>query len=225
MADFFRHKGSQDSPYLMAPQSFDRKSDWTALVEAARQGDDDAFGQICDRMTEYLLLTAGDIGNGLTAKFGASDIVQQSLLQARQGMASFKGTSEGELRTWLVALVQRNLLGSVRHYRQTEKRDTSREQSARMDELAENQAGPHETASSIVRQRETDDELLRAVAQLPARRRRIIELRHWQGLSFSEIGSELEISEDAARRLLTRALEELRKNLSAGHAYRPTQSG
>jgi len=67
--------------------------------------------------------------------------------------------------------------------RQTEKRDTSREQPARMGELAESQAGSHKTASSIVRQRETDDELLRAVAQLPARRRRIIELRHWQGLS------------------------------------------
>ncbi|MEO2050105.1 MAG: sigma-70 family RNA polymerase sigma factor [Pirellulales bacterium] len=218
---FFRHKWSQDSPYLMASQGFDRKSDWSTLVKAARQGDDDAFGQICDRMTEYLLLTASDIGNGLTAKFGASDIVQQSLLQARQGMSTFKGTSEGELRTWLVTLVQRNLIDSVRHYSQSKKRDTSREQSGRMEYLAESQAGLHKTASSIVRQRETDEELLRAVAQLPTRRQRVIELRHWQGMSFAEISNELKISESAARQLLARALEELRKNLSTSYVHKP----
>lgn len=201
----------------------DRNTDWATLVEAARQGDDDAFGEICDHMAEYLLLTANDLGTGLTAKFGVSDIVQETLFEARQDIASFEGTSESELRAWLVRLVKNNLVDSARHFRQTKMRDTSREQPMEMSELAAKYAGSQKTASSIVRRRETDDELLRAVAKLPAKRRRILELRHWQDMSFAKIGQELEISEAASRKLLARALEELRKNLVAPHAHPPNQ--
>ncbi|NOY41597.1 MAG: sigma-70 family RNA polymerase sigma factor [Planctomycetes bacterium] len=207
------------NPLIATNQS----ADWATLVEAARRGDDDAFGQICDRMTGYLLLTANDLGTGLTAKFGVSDIVQQTLFEARRDIESFDGTSENELRSWLVRLVRHNLIDSARHYRQTKMRNTSREQPMRMHELADEYAGSQKTASSIMRRRETDGELLHAVAKLPTRRRRVIELRHWQEMSFAEIGRELEISEAAARKLLARALEELRKNLAASHANQPTQ--
>ena len=202
----------------------DHGADWPTLVEAARQGDDDAFGQICDRLSGYLLLTANDLGDKLTAKFGASDIVQLTLLEARKDIASFQGSSEAELRTWFARLVQHNLTDAARKYRQTEKRDSSREFTTSLDELAETLGGPEKTASSIVRHQETDSELLRALAKLPTRRRRIIELRHWQDLSFAEIGKKLEISEPAARKLLARALEELRKNLVAHDANQTSRS-
>jgi len=197
--------------------------DWKSLVEAARQGDDHAFGQICDRMADYLLLAANDRGHRLTAKFGASDIVQQTLLEAHRDIASFEGSSENELRAWLVRLVQHNLVDSSRHYRQTEKRDASREQAVAIEEIADEYPGYQKTASSIIRRRETDHELLQALSTLPVKRRSIIELRHWQNLSFAEIGRELEISEAAARKLLSRALEELRKSLAINHASRPSQ--
>jgi len=197
----------------MAP----RISEWAELLEAARLGDDVAFGKICNQMSEYLLLTANDLGNQLTAKFGASDIVQQTLLEARQGIESFEGTSEYEFRAWLVRLVQHNLIDSARKYRNTQMRDTSREKSMKLEKLGDEYAGSEKTASSIMRRSEVDDELLRALAQLPAKRRRIIELRHWQGLGFAEIGRKLEMSESAARKLLERALEELRKSLPIDH--------
>jgi RNA polymerase sigma-70 factor (ECF subfamily) len=201
----------------------ERSPDWAELVTAARQGDDDAFGQICDHMMQYLLLTADGLGNGVTAKFGASDIVQQALIEARGDIANFQGSSEGELRAWLVRLVRHNMIDTVRRFSQTQMRDASREQPTTTDEIADEYGGSHKTASSIVRQRETDDELLRALAQLPVRRRRVIELRHWQGLSFPEIGRELDITDAAARKLAARALDELRRKLAADHARRPTQ--
>ena len=75
-----------------------RSTVWSALVESARQGDDDAFGQICDRMTDYLLLTTRGLENGLTAKFGDSDIVQQTLIEARRDIGAFQGSSEKDLQ-------------------------------------------------------------------------------------------------------------------------------
>ena len=199
-------------------------SDWAALIAASQAGDDVAFGEICDRLREYLLLTADRrLGDDLYAKFGASDIVQQALIEARAGLPSFRGTTEYELRAWLVRLVQHNLVDAARRYREAQKRDISREMPIANGDLAPEPPAPERTASSIVRRRESDEELLRAVAQLPARRQRMIELRHWRGLGFAEIGEEFGISDVAARNLWARTIDELRKKLSGHHADQPTR--
>jgi RNA polymerase sigma-70 factor (ECF subfamily) len=204
----------------MTPQSAKQSPDWPSLLEASRSGDDEAFGEICDRLTEYLLFIASSrIDGGLRAKFGASDVVQQAFLEARQDFASFRGTSENEFRAWLVRLVQHNLIDSARRFRQAQKRHTSREVSLEAGELTD-LPGSQKTASSIVRHCETDDELLRAVAQLPARRRKIIELRNWQELSFAEVGKELGLSDVAARILWSRTVEELRRKVATIHDHR-----
>lgn len=200
----------------MSSQKAQRTEEWKSLLQAARHGDDDAFGEICNRVSEYLLLTANDLGDGLSAKIGASDIVQQSLLEARNDIGSFRGADEYEFRNWLVRLVQNNLLDITRKYRKTQKRDVSREHAVRLGDLAEGDAA-QKTASSIVQRADMDEELLRALAQLPARRRRIIELRHWEGMDFNAIGKELKISAAASRKLLARALEELRTRLTTSH--------
>jgi RNA polymerase sigma-70 factor (ECF subfamily) len=60
---------------------------------------------------------------------------------------------------------------------------------------------------------ELDSELLRdlddALASLPERQRQAILLREWRGLSGSEVGSALELSESATHALLTRARRSL----------------
>jgi len=218
MTPFVAHRSVADTSVATG------NADWATLVEAARQGNDDAFGQICDRLSDYLLLTANDLGNELTAKFGASDIVQQTLLEARKDISSFQGNNETEVRAWFVRLVQHNLIDTTRKYRHTEMRDTSREQPAELEVLTDKYDETQKTASSILRRQETDGELFRALADMPTRRRKIIELRHWQEKSFTEIGRELEISEAAARKLLARALEELRKSLAIHNAEQPPQS-
>ncbi|MCA9230459.1 MAG: sigma-70 family RNA polymerase sigma factor [Planctomycetales bacterium] len=195
----------------MPPQVAQETTNWSALLDASRNGDDVAFGEICDRLTDYLMLTASSgLGGDLSAKLSASGIVQETLLEARQDIVRFQGASEAELRAWLARLMQHNLTEAGRRYRRTEMRDVSRKEPCGTESVPELQR----TAGSFVRRRKTDDQLLRAVAQLPASRRKMIELRHWQGLSFAEIGRGLEITESAARSLWARAIEELRKKLA-----------
>jgi len=191
-------------------------------LAATRTGDHNAFCEICDHLTEYLLLTASSqLGGGLSAKLGASDVVQQTLLEAQQEFTSFRGSSENEFRAWLVRLVQRNLVGSPQFFGNSQKHNLMRKVALGMGSLGETLPRSQKTTCNIARQFETDDQLLRAVAQLPARRRRMIDLRHWQGLSFSEIGKELEISEATARNLWLLAVDELRKKLDSGHSFHP----
>ena len=103
-------------------------TEWGQLLEAARAGDDDALGQICQRFREHLLLTADDgLGGELRAKLGASDVVQQSMLEVHNDFRRFAGESEQEFRRWITRLVERNLIDSARQFRQTQRRDIRRE--------------------------------------------------------------------------------------------------
>ena len=55
---------------------------------------------------------------------------------------------------------------------------------------------------------------MRAALQgLSDEHRQVLRLRNWDGLSFAEIGGRLNRSEDAARKLWSRAVEKLQAKL------------
>jgi RNA polymerase sigma-70 factor (ECF subfamily) len=189
--------------------------DWTTLIEAAHRGDDAALGEICERLRDYLLLTAGQgLGSELRPKVGASDIVQQSLLEAQQGFHRFSGASRDDLRAWLLKILEHNLIDSARRYRRTQQRDYSREVSIDEGDKQREIPGPQKTGSSEYCRRETGEQLLRAIEELPQRQQQIIELRHRHGLGYAEIAKQLHVSEEAARKIWSRAVESLRQKLS-----------
>lgn len=201
------------------PEEFaSHQTEWTTLLDAARQGDSSALGEICEQVREYLLLTVQqELGGDLRSKLGASDIVQQSFLEAQQGINQFAGSSEGELRAWLKQIVVHNLVDSARQFRTTRQRDVTREMPLQWIDECRDFTSDQKTASSLIRHRETDEELLRAIAQLPQRQRRIIEMRHRDAMSYTIIAEKLAISEPAARKLWSRTVEDLRRILVTNH--------
>jgi DNA-directed RNA polymerase specialized sigma24 family protein len=63
---------------------------------------------------------------------GASDLVQDTFLEAHQDFSHFHGTGERELLAWLTKILTNRLCNNVRHYRGTLKRDIEREESLEM---------------------------------------------------------------------------------------------
>ena len=203
-----------------------RESDtvgWIALIQAARDGDDAALNEIWRELRTYLLIFADQrLDEGLRGKLDASDVVQQSLLEAHRDFSEFRGQNESELKSWISRLVVHNLSDAGRRFRQSQQRDVAKEVTLSAEtELTV--ARKESSASSIVRRRETDDELLRAVAELPERSQQIVELRHRLGLSHTEIGRELGMTEAAARKLWSRIVEELQERLASGNVERSTK--
>jgi RNA polymerase sigma-70 factor (ECF subfamily) len=203
-----------------------RESDtvgWVELIQAAREGDDGALNEIWRQLRLYLLIFADQrLDDGLRGKLDASDLVQQSLLEAHRDFSEFRGQSESELRSWISRLVVHNLSDAGRRFRQSRQRNVAKEVVLSAD--AELSAVKQESsASSIVRRRETDDQLMRAVAELPERSQQIVELRHRLGLSHAEIGRELGMTEAAARKLWSRIVEELQERLASGNVERSTK--
>ncbi|MEO1617898.1 MAG: RNA polymerase factor sigma-70, partial [Planctomycetota bacterium] len=62
------------------------------------------------------------------AKIGASDMVQQAMMQAVQGFEGFRGSTEGELMAWLRQILAHHLCHLDRDLHR-DKRDIRREQS------------------------------------------------------------------------------------------------
>ncbi len=192
------------------------KKDWPQLVEAARSGCEDSLGEIIIRLREYLLLVAnGQIRGSLQAKFGASDIVQKSLLDAHAGIDEFNGTTEAEMRAWLKRIVLHNFIDEQRKYTDTQSRSLERERP--LETLVSPlTAGVGESGSKTMRRSEELQQLTRALERLSPRQQRVVEGRRRYGYSYQQIADQLEITEAAARKIWSRAIKQLREYLVEG---------
>jgi RNA polymerase sigma-70 factor (ECF subfamily) len=181
--------------------------------------DADDPARFLDRFRSYLLLLArARLDPRSRGRLDASDVVQQTLLEAHQGLAEFRGRSAGEQAGWLRQILARNLANAVRDAGR-ERRDVGRERSlgaalgesaSRLDAwLAAEQSSPSQQADRHERALRPAD----ALAALPENQREAIVLRHWHGWSLADIGRELNCTTAAVTDLLHRGLKNLRKQL------------
>jgi RNA polymerase sigma-70 factor (ECF subfamily) len=87
------------------------------LLLLARRGCEPALGELLSRYTAYLkLLARVQIGRRLQGKAGASDVVQETFLEAHQHFPLFRGSTEAEFVAWLRQILAGRLALLVRHY-------------------------------------------------------------------------------------------------------------
>jgi RNA polymerase sigma-70 factor (ECF subfamily) len=175
-----------------------------------------------ERYSHYLRLLARlQLDNRLSAKLDASDVVQQTLLQAHEHRDQFRGQSEAELIGWLRTILANTLAGAARRFA-TEARDLGRERSlqdslnessARLEGLlAVEQSSPSERVMRV-------EELVRlagALAQLPEDQRQVVEWHHLKGMPVADVAEIIGRTKPAVMGLLFRGLKKLRALLEAG---------
>jgi RNA polymerase sigma-70 factor (ECF subfamily) len=172
-----------------------------------------------ERFRDYLRLLARlQFDRRLQGKLDPSDVVQQTLLKAYQGLDQFRGSSAAEQAAWLRQILAHTLANAIRDLGRA-KRDLALERSleaslqgssARLEAwLAADQSSPSQKA-------ERNEQLLRmaeALTALPDLQREVLLLRHCQGLSLAEISSQLGRSRAAIASLLRRGLKQMREFL------------
>jgi RNA polymerase sigma-70 factor (ECF subfamily) len=182
-------------------------------LAAARAGSADALGRALEACRAYLLLVAErELDPDLRAKGGASDLVQETFLEAQRDFARFSGSSADELRAWLRQLLVHNLANFARGYRRTGKRRLDREAAAD-DRGWQDLSADTPSPSGRAMARERDEALERALARLPEDYRRVLVLRYQEGRPFEEIGRRMGRSANAVRKLWGRAIERLQAEL------------
>lgn len=183
------------------------------------------FDELLSTCRNYLLLVAdAELDPNLRAKMGASDLVQETLLDAKRGRDQFAGTTRSQLLAWLRGILVNKLCDVGRHYHGTQKRRLSREVSLERDlgsQVRDNLADPiAETPSRLVADGERDASFARALASLSDEHRLVIVLRNWEQRSFAEIGEQMNRSAEAARKLWSRAIEKLKDQWVSEHGTR-----
>jgi RNA polymerase sigma-70 factor, ECF subfamily len=178
-------------------------------MRTARAGSAEARGRLLEACRAYLLHVAGaELDARLRAKAGASDLVQDTFLEAHRIFERFEGASLPELQAWLRAILGNKLATFARAFQGTDKRRLEREAF-----LAGDHAGSQSTPSVIAGREEEEARLARALERLPEHYRTVIRWRQWDGLSFDEIARRLGRGVDAARMVWWRAVERLQREL------------
>ncbi len=182
------------------------------ILVTVKQGEHSQLGVLLNLYRGYLLTIAGnELASDVVAKAGPSDLVQETLLEASQAFAEFRGSTELELRTWLNQILSRNLIDVHRHYRDFAKRDVAREVSLDdgFDEESLSIAATIDPPSKHARTAENVKILEVALRTLNDEQRQAIQLRNMEQLGFEEIGKRLGRSAEAARKLWARAIQQL----------------
>jgi|SRR5262245_10279720 len=182
-------------------------------LTAARGGCRESLGRTLETCRRYLLGVARDeLSADLQAKGGASDLVQDTFLEAQSAFDRFRGTSESELRAWLRQLLHHRAAKFGRRYRTTLKRRLAREAALPRAE-APGPAGRLPTPSVQLIAGEQAHRLHQALEGLPDDYRRVITFRYVDQYSFEEIGRRMGRTANAARLLWLRAIERVRQEL------------
>lgn len=186
----------------------------TQLILNAKSGDSAAMNDLLTSCRGYLLSIANDeMGKDIQAKLGSSDIVQETCIKVANKFGDFRGESPAELFGWLRTILQNNMTDARRRFKGAEGRDVSREASIdqgkstfdRAAQLTLEQMTPGSTASFD----EQVSILKSSMEKLPDDYRQVLEMRNWQRLPFAEIGKAMNRSEEAARKLWSRAVTSL----------------
>jgi RNA polymerase sigma-70 factor, ECF subfamily len=190
-----------------------RIEDW---IHEARAGSVEAIGNLIQNCHQYLLAVANqELPTELRAKFGGSDLVQDTAFEIQTSFHQFAGERQEEFLAWARSILLFNASNARRQYRKTAKRQVSREVSMDDDDswlkadLVAADAAPADAA--MVNERAILVEA--AVKRLPEHFRQVIYLRHRDHRSFAEIGEQMGRTAEAVRKLWQRAIERLEEEL------------
>ena len=174
----------------------DNQSEIVRLVERAAGGNFEAFGKLysiyLDRIYRYVFYQVKD-------KMTAEDITEEVFVKAWKAIDSCKGKGR-TFSAWIYRIAHNHIINTLRNMRKCV--------SIEMENLTEVRDPKLEVETSLEQQ-----ELMKAIAELPQNQSQVVILKFIEGLENREIGQVMSKSEGAVRLLQMRALTSLRQKL------------
>ncbi|CAN5284367.1 sigma-70 family RNA polymerase sigma factor [soil metagenome] len=189
--------------------------DIAQLLPSAQAGSKEALGHILESCRAYLLLIARqEMDIELQAKGSASDLVQQTFLEAQKDLHRFQGSSADALLGWMRRLLLNNLANFRRDLRREKRcaaREVPLETPGEGNEVADELRSEAATPSVALMRMEESSAIASAVERLAPHYREIILLRYREEKSFEAIAEQMQRTPNAVRKLWARAIEQLQK--------------
>lgn len=192
-------------------------SETCCLLERVRGGDEQAFEELFARHRSWLeQAIEWRLDVRLRARLDASDVVQETQLEAYRRLKDYLERRPMPFRIWLRKTAYERLLKIQRRHISTMQRSVAREtpipeQSSLL--LARALMDGGSTPSVRVSRKEIAQRVRGALSELAALDREILFMRHFEALSYRDIGGVLDIDAATARKRYGRALLKLRQSL------------
>ncbi len=163
------------------------------------------------------------IDRGMAIRVAPEDIFQEACIVAQGRWSEFRRRPDGDARSWLYSLARDQLLTHWRNATRL-RRDVRRDepwpdQSAA--ELGSRLMGDGPGPRTEAEQREMAARMMKIVDLLSDGDYEIVKLRHFDQLSFKQVGELMAIPENTAAVRYARALKRLRGNWEAAYGEEP----
>lgn len=186
-------------------------ADQTALIHAAREGDDSAFGVLVGLYQNAAQRVARRI---MRTEEAAADAVQDALIKAHRAMPRFQ---DGNFNAWLMRIVTNTCYDHLRRQkrRPTVSLETLMEPGAPLTLAGGFNSTPEQNPERVAMQREDMHVLLSAIARLPNYHRQVVVLVDVHGYNYQEVAEILALPLGTVKSRLSRARASLRDELVA----------
>jgi RNA polymerase sigma-70 factor (ECF subfamily) len=187
-------------------------------LNAAVDSPQAALGELLNAYRPFLLAIAeAQVDGELRPKVSPSDLVQETIIEARRDFHQGSFENGPQLEAWLRTMLANNLADARKKYRQAAKRDIRRERSvhdSRVQQLLDRVVQQEYVRSAHDDHRQAiRDRLARALKRLPREKRTIILWVHMKGMSLHDIAERVGKKYDATRQFWKRALLQLKQEL------------
>jgi len=187
-----------------------------AMIAAAREHPD-KLGDLLEEYRAFLALwSKQQLGPKMNAAASASDVVQNTFMDAFRAFAQFRGSTEPEFSAWLKRIHANNLIDQFRK--------RAREGAEPLDLAGD----PDDTASFCWREPVADQtspaqrvvrgekalRLARAIESLTQAQAEAVRLKHLEGWPVRQIAEHMDRPPSAVAGLLRHGLKKLRESLN-----------
>ena len=197
-------------------------TDVDRLLELAQGGNQAALHDLLERFRPQLkMMIRMRLNPRLRARVDDSDVLQDAFLYASKRLPDYLADPRSPFLLWLRQITSRKLVDLHRKHLGASA-DAGLEVSlnrARIPQassvyLAAHLAGGQTSPSGIAVRHETEAALERALNAMDETDREIISMRHYEGLSNTEVAQEIGIEPAATSKRYVRALQRLQKILT-----------
>jgi RNA polymerase sigma-70 factor (ECF subfamily) len=188
------------------------------LLQRALQGDCEALGQLLDAERSALhRLAERQLEGRIAVRVDASDIIQQTFLEAHRSFPQFAGQDPRELTAWLRGILDHKVASAIRDHTLLQKRNLGRERSLDDSQgggpLKQDLDAGHSSPSQKAIRGEEEERLLQALSALPADQGEAVRLRHLEGWPLADIAQYLGRTPAATAGLIKRGMQALRRHM------------
>jgi RNA polymerase sigma-70 factor (ECF subfamily) len=171
-------------------------------LRAALRGDDEARGELMERLRPRLVLWASTrMSPALRARLDPEDAAQEILLALHKSLDQFRGDSAQAFRAWLFTVAGNRLRDLADHANALKRKLPSR--------MSFSQTSPSQAATRT----EMATRVRQALERLREDYRTVIQLRRFEELDTSDVAKAMERSPNAVRVLYCRAIQALRAEM------------